>query len=166
MRFRQPDGSRFRAGFSMIEMMVVVAIVAIVAAAGAMEFAKRKPVADLNQAAWEITSELRRARLQAISRNTSCDITIDTGARTCSTWTDTDDDGVVDDGEEFTADLSDIDNLSMWVHPGSTFGFDSRGNLIPALPDFNYQFLQIYMPYGGLKGLFIYPNGQVDLRNQ
>lgn len=166
---------RPRAGFSLTETMVVMAIVSIMAAFGTWEIVRRKPAADLNRAAWEISTQLRRARLQAISRNEPCEVAFDSAALTCTTWTDDDDDGAVDDGEAITADLSDITDLYMWVWPEDVCTFDSRGHVTTGswaneeggeASLVNLQYVYLFVPGGGSKLMYIYQNGQVDLRDQ
>ena len=164
--------SRSRAGFSLTEMVVVVAIMGVTASFATWETVRRKPRAELNRAAWEITTQLRRARLQAISRNRPCEVTFDTSDLTCTTWTDDDEDGAVDAGEATTVDLSDIEDLNMWVWPDTSCTFDTRGHITTGAvvyedgSSYNLQYVYLLKPYAGAKAMYIYHNGQVDLRDQ
>lgn len=163
------------AGFSLTELMVVMGIVSVLAAFGTWEMVRRKPVADLNRAAWELSAQLRRARLQAISRNEPCEVEFDTSALTCRAWTDDDEDGAVDAGEAVTADLSGIPGLHMYVGPEDICTFDSRGHVSTGSwvheetgesAIINLQYVHLAVPGAGGKVMYIYQNGQVDLRDQ
>jgi prepilin-type N-terminal cleavage/methylation domain-containing protein len=174
MFISEPPGRSSRDGFSLPEVIVVVGIVSIVATFGTWEIVRRKPVADLNRAAWEISTQLRRARLQAISRNEPCEISFNTTDLTCTSWTDDDGDGAIDDGESFTSDLSDIPELYMWVWPQEACTFDSRGHITTSSWEdesgettfVNLQYVYLFIPEAGGKLMYIYQNGQVDLRDQ
>ena len=155
-----------RAGFTMTELMVAVAIMGMVATAAAVEVVKRRPHIDLNRASWEMTAQLRRARLQAVSRNAPCTIEFDAAAMTCTSWTDVNGDGVADPGEQTTADLSDIAGLNMKIWPRTTCTFDARGTFTTDSREHNYQYIQLKLYPAGSRRIHIYPSGQVDLQEQ
>ena len=63
-------------GFTMIELLIAVAIVAIGAALAAPEFLRWHARTQLRQATSEIASELTMARMAAMNRNRTVDVTI------------------------------------------------------------------------------------------
>lgn len=63
-------------GFTLIEVMIAVAIVAIGAALAAPEFARWHAQTQLRQATSEVVSQLTLARMAAMNRNRGVDVTI------------------------------------------------------------------------------------------
>jgi len=76
MKTTYPMGSRDNAGFTLIELLVAVAIVALGASLAAPEFLSWYSKTQLRQATSEIASQLTMARMAAMNRNRSVDVTI------------------------------------------------------------------------------------------
>jgi len=76
MKTTYPMGSRDSAGFTLIELLVAVAIVALGASLAAPEFLRWYSKTQLRQATSEIASQLTMARMAAMNRNRSVDVTI------------------------------------------------------------------------------------------
>lgn len=70
---------RNRSGFTLMEMMVVIAIVGIIAAAVVPNFIGWRNNAKVSQAARQIYSDLQTARTTAIKTNSTVSIDFDTG---------------------------------------------------------------------------------------
>jgi prepilin-type N-terminal cleavage/methylation domain-containing protein len=157
---------RSRSGHTLTELIVVMSITGVVATGAAVEVVRQRPAADLDRAAWEVTLQLRRARLQAIAQNVTCEVNLDTSDKTCEIWTDANADDVIDETEYHMVDLSDVNDLYIWTWPDEYFSFDSRGNFHANANGYEHQFVYLYSPHGGSKRLYIYGNGQVDLRDR
>ena len=71
---------RNRSGFTLVEMMVVIAIVGIIAAAVVPNFIGWRNNAKLSQAARQVYSDLQTARTTAIKTNSTVSVDFDTGA--------------------------------------------------------------------------------------
>lgn len=65
-------------GFTLIELMIVVAIVAISAALSVPDFMRWLAQSQLRQATGEIATQLTMARMAAMNRNRSVDVTVQT----------------------------------------------------------------------------------------
>jgi type IV fimbrial biogenesis protein FimT len=74
------------AGFSLIEMMIGLAILGILMAAGMPSFTKMLRNAETRKAAESIANGLQRARAEAVARNASVQFVLGTGA-TNTGWT-------------------------------------------------------------------------------
>lgn len=66
-------------GFSLVEMMIVIAIIGIVAAIAAPSFNKYRDNINLKEAARELSSEIALCKQRAVTENVHYKITFDTG---------------------------------------------------------------------------------------
>jgi type II secretion system protein H len=87
------------AGFSIIELMVVVVIMTIVLAASIPALRQHKETVNLTKGSREVESSLKLARTRAVSTNNSVVVVFDTDAGTYLLFEDVDDDGNQDSGE-------------------------------------------------------------------
>jgi prepilin-type N-terminal cleavage/methylation domain-containing protein len=69
-------------GFSLIELMVVIGIVAILIAIGYPRLATLSKHYRVDSATWNLTTQLQKIRLRAIAEGTKFKVTIDPTART------------------------------------------------------------------------------------
>jgi type II secretion system protein H len=90
---------RGEAGFSLIELMVVVVIMTIVLAASIPALRQHTETINLTKGSREVESSLKLARTRAVSTNNSVVVVFDTGAGTYLLFEDADDDGIQDAGE-------------------------------------------------------------------
>lgn len=84
--------TRPTAGFSLTELMIVLAILAIVGLVGAPGMLSYVPTQRVNGAAKTLASEMNLTRMQAIARNKVQHVTFDTAAQCLKIWEDSDND--------------------------------------------------------------------------
>ena len=87
------------AGFSIIELMVVVVIMTIVLAASIPALRQHTETVNLTKGSREVESSLKLARTRAVSTNNSVVVVFDADASTYLLFEDADDDGTQDAGE-------------------------------------------------------------------
>lgn len=85
--------SEKQAGFTLIEMIVTVAVAMIVLAVGAPSFLSWMPTIRLSSAARQVATDLQVARMKAISQNTSYTVTFNASAGTYAFGSDSRDIG-------------------------------------------------------------------------
>lgn len=130
------DVLRSRQGFTLIEVLIVVAIIAIgsaIAAPMMTEFAVRYR---LRGAARDITSTLQLIRLEAVKRKVNCVMTfdqpIDGDTYDYAAFIDSDEDWVYDSGEAVLARMNFDDPISIDTDAGGVT-FDVNGAGLPAV---------------------------------
>jgi type II secretion system protein H len=87
------------AGFSIIELMVVVVIMTIVLAASIPALRQHTETVNLTKGSREVESSLKLARTRAVSTNTPVVVVFDTNANTYLLFEDEDGDGTHDSAE-------------------------------------------------------------------
>ena len=131
-------------GFSLIETMMVLAVLGVIMAIGAPSFSKWKEKHEINGQTQKVYFDLVLARTTAVRNNNNVIVTFNTTDNTYTIHDDTDSDGTQDSGESikngilenevsfaYNSGISDIDGntVSSAVSFGGsqTVTFDSRG---------------------------------------
>ncbi len=94
-----------QSGFTLIELIVIIAIVAIFAAIAVPNFLSYMPKHRLNGAARQIMGDLMAARMKAVSQNCDVAVTFASGNPEYEIWTDSDNDDIEDSGEVITKNI-------------------------------------------------------------
>lgn len=91
------------AGFTLIEAIVVVALIAILSSVSALSLAFYVPNLRLKSAIQDVNIQIQRARLEAIRRNRSCNVefhrTLDGVTYSPLIWVDENENGLLDPSE-------------------------------------------------------------------
>lgn len=143
--------------FTLLEMMIVVALISVITAIGVANIVGRMPTYRVEQASWRITSDLRAARMEAVSKSANVVVTFDSAAQNYTIWTDANNDGAVDTGEQVTHILSDIPGLTLYTYP-STGTFKPEGTFSST---YYYWYISVYSS-AGYRYVYVFPSGQVD----
>jgi prepilin-type N-terminal cleavage/methylation domain-containing protein len=77
-------GVHRQSGFTLVELLVAVAVSLVLLAVGAPSFLAWLPTMRLSSAARQVATDLQAARMKAISQNASFTVTFNTGAGTYS----------------------------------------------------------------------------------
>ena len=93
------------AGFTLMELLITMAVLGIVSSVAAMNMSKQVPLYSLNSATKQLVWTLRALRMQAISQNHKVTVTF-TDDHTYTVWTDKNDNGQIDIGEVQTKDIN------------------------------------------------------------
>lgn len=116
-----------RAGFSVMELLVVLTILAIVTTIAWPRLAGLSPKARLDGAARSLAAEIQRARFRSIAEGSRYRVTIDTGARTVRVCREP-----VSGSGNFTAcdgarAIDDAGSIAVAATPSANATFNSRG---------------------------------------
>jgi type II secretion system protein H len=115
-------------GFTLIELMVAIAILGLVVQFLVSNFIGQMPQHRLNGATRQIAWDLMGARIQAISQNNEVKVTFEVNNHEYTIWSDTDGDGVVDNGETETKDIQEkYYDVSFSTAPTNNVTFQPRG---------------------------------------
>lgn len=137
-------------GFTLLEVVVVLAIVAILAGVGTFSVVNYRPAYRLREAARELASTIQNARFEAIQRNASCAVSYNVPGTSYLSFVDNNQNFQFDAGDvQLTAvQLANYEYVS-YVAGGLTFPNNGVGNPTVA---FNNRGLPIYN--GGGVGAF------------
>ena len=98
-----------QSGFTLIEMMIVIAVFAIVAAIAIPNFMSLLPGMRLNGAARQVMGDLMAARMNAVKQNNEFKVFFNSpGANQYQILDDDDNDGTADTGEAITTPAKNI----------------------------------------------------------
>ncbi len=114
-------------GFTLLEMIVVVAILSVISAIALPSINSWRQNLQLNSATRDIYSNLQKAKLEAIKTRTYCTATFDANGYVI--YLDADKDLVQDAGEQVisSVSLSDYENVSFDTSKGGGDGLDFSG---------------------------------------
>jgi prepilin-type N-terminal cleavage/methylation domain-containing protein len=101
---RAPRGSQ-AAGFTLVELLVTVAIVGIVSSVTAVNVVREIPRYRLTNAAAQLAWTFRGLRMRAISQHHAVTVAF-TNTHVYTVWTDRNDNGLSDSGEVQTVDIN------------------------------------------------------------
>lgn len=114
-------------GFTLVELVVTISILAVLALIAIPSYMSWMPSYHLRGAARDIYSNLQMAKLDAVKRNGTSTVTIDTGANT-----------YVIDSPDRTVSLGEYGGMVSFTNTGEIDGsiaFDSRGMATLSDPD-------------------------------
>jgi len=86
-------------GFTLIELIVVIALIAILTAIAVPSYQTFMVRSRLKGAARQVMSDLMNARMMAVSQNQKVKVHVENGGHTYEIWSDANHDGAVDDNE-------------------------------------------------------------------
>lgn len=112
-------------GFTIIELMTVIAIIGIISAIAVPNMIAWRSNHQLNGSAREVLSVINGARLEAIKNNATVTVTFNDGAKTVETSVTNRLTGVTPPPK--TTNLNTGINSVSAFTDGNTFGFNSRG---------------------------------------
>ncbi len=147
-----------RSGFTLVEMMVTVSVMALVGGLLTYNMIGQAPRVRLEQAQYQLMSDYRAARMEAVSRGVNVQITVNGSARTYSIWVDANRNGSTETGETKTKSLPPTEGLSMWAYPTAGI-FKPNGTFQSS---YLYQYVSLSSP-AGYRYVYIFPSGQVDI---
>jgi prepilin-type N-terminal cleavage/methylation domain-containing protein len=93
------------AGFTLVELLVTMAIIGIVSSVTAVNMIREIPRYRLTNAASQLTWTFRGLRMRAISQHHAVKVTF-TNNHVYTVWTDRNDNGISDSGEAQTIDIN------------------------------------------------------------
>lgn len=150
---------KLTAGFTLVELMVGVAIMGITASVAVTNLARKSPNQHSQNAQWQIAGDLRMARQQALSQNADVKISFNNDLDSYTIWTDSDRNGARSSGETITKTLGEHVGANVWVHP-TTATFTPQGNM---KTDYPYWHISLFVPNStAYKYLYVFENGHVD----
>lgn len=118
---RAPRGTH-AAGFTLLELLVTMAVIATVSSVAAMNVIREIPRYRLSNAASQLAWTFRGLRMRAISQHHAVTVTF-TNAHGYTVWTDRNDNGMSDSGEEQAVDINETSpgvQLASTAHPTFT----------------------------------------------
>lgn len=109
------DRYKRSAGFTLVEIMIVVSIMGIIALMAGMFWRGQMPRNRVNDVADRLQAQLRAARLYAISAARPVSVSLDPGARVLTTSVDENGDGSIVSNEVSRITLSTVSMLKLFT---------------------------------------------------
>lgn len=147
-----------RQGFSLAEILIVVAIMGVLLAAGGFSMFRRSPLQNMENAQWQVLGDLREARQKAITFACRSRVTFDNTARSYTIWTDKNRNGAVDGDEQVIKTLPAFNGFSMSAHP-TVSHFTPTGMW---QGNFSYLYVQFQQQAVGFRYVYGMPGGTID----
>ena len=147
-----------RGGFTYHEVFVVCAIIGIIGLMALANFRQQVPSYMLERAAWKVATDLRKARMQAVSDTVPVQVSFDAVQHLYTIWADQNTNGLVDTGEQTSHSLSNINNIAISLSPASAT-FLPRGELIGVSGVWD---IQVTVTDIGHRYVRVMPNGHID----
>lgn len=148
-----------RDGSSLIELMVVLAIIAVVTLLAVTGFRTQAPGYRLDGAVGQLATDLCSARMQAIGENLPVRVTMDTAAKEYTIWADRNTNGVADADEKEVNSLDAIHGLKV-KSLGSYGTFAPRGSFTASLGQL--WLIRLQVDNEDSRFVYVLPSGQVQ----
>ena len=144
-----------QSGFTLIELIVIIAIVAVFAAIAVPNFLSYLPKHRLNGAARQVMGDLMAARMKAVKENCDVAVAFVTDNSEYRIWTDSNNNGIKDSGEEITKDIQS-NYRDVIIKSTKNIEFHSRGTANP------YGIIVLSLPNSaGSKNVKVHITGRV-----
>ena len=119
-----------QSGFTLIELSVIIAIMAVFAGIAIPNFLSYMPKHRLNGAARQVMGDLMAARMKAVSLNCDVVVAFVSGDPEYKIWTDSNNNSTKDSGEEITKDIQS-NYRDVTISSTKNIEFHSRGTANP-----------------------------------
>jgi Tfp pilus assembly protein FimT len=148
-----------RDGSSLIELVIVVAIIAVVTLLAVTSFRDQAPGYRLDGAVGQLATDLCSARMQAIAENLPVKVSLDTASKEYTIWADRNTNGVADAEEKEVNSLSSVSGLELSTL-GSHGTFAPRGSFAASLGQ--VWLIRLRIDEAESSYVYVLPSGQVQ----
>jgi prepilin-type N-terminal cleavage/methylation domain-containing protein len=153
---------RNRQGYTLLEIMIVVALIGSVGLFAMANLRGKMPGYYLDRATTQLVNDLTSARMRAISQALPADFSINSSAKTYSIWVDANTNKTDDVGETVKRSLADVPGLSIRTFSPS-LTFSPRGRL----PGINHYWIsRLEAGNAGKRYVYVLPSGLVQATRQ